>query len=128
MKEILYNIVDGTLYTDLDTPYDKSKNKIDVYCSVYWTGETEDEYTIKQKIIFDYTFETDLFKMVSWCDVSGFDYWVKRQEETNYVSIDVYLKKPVEEYTQEEMMLISKAIIVADEYFMDKLGNTEYIN
>lgn len=118
---IKYNIITGELYTDLDTPYDKEGNKIDVYTSVYWTANNEKEYNTKESIINDFRHENELFEMVAWCDVSGYDYWVVKQEEPNYVSIDVYLKKQPEQYTQEELQTISKAIIDADNYFVDKL-------
>ena len=112
-----FNIIKGELFTDLDTPYDADENKIDVYSSVYWTAETELIYDKKENLIFDYKIENDLFTLRAWCDISGFDYWVVQQEEENYVSIDIYLKKQPNEYTQEECMLIQKAIINAENYF-----------
>ena len=119
MKE--FDIVSGRLFTDLDTPYDEESNKIDVYSSVNWTAETEEEYAKKEEIINQYKVENDLFTLSAWCDISGFHYWVIQQEETNYVSIDVYLKKQPNEYTQEECQIISKAIIDADNYFENYL-------
>jgi len=114
-------IESSNLKLDLDCPYNKEENQIEVYSSVYWTAETEKEYEAKEKIIADYIIDTDLFLLVSWCDCSGFDYWVIKQEEENYVSIDVVLKKAVEDYTQAEIDIIKEAITVADEYFTDKL-------
>jgi hypothetical protein len=115
MKE--FDIVSGRLFTDLDTPYDKESNKIDVYSSVYWTAETKEKYEAKEQLINQYKVENDLFTLRAWCDISGFDYWVIQQEETNYVSIDVYLKKQPNEYSQEECQIISNAIVEADNYF-----------
>lgn len=116
-----YNIREGYLYTDLDAPYDEESNKIDVYTSVYWTADTEKEYNNKERIINDYSYEDDLVKLVAWCDTSGYDYWVVQQGEDNYVSIDVYLKKDVDLYTQEEIINISVIIDNADEYFNNLL-------
>jgi hypothetical protein len=114
-------IESNNLRLDLDCPYNKEENQIEVYSSVYWTAETEKEYEAKEKIIRDYLIDTELFKLVSWCDCSGFDYWVIQQQEENYVSIDVRLKKEVVDYTQAEIDTIKEAITVADEYFTDKL-------
>ena len=117
----LFNIITGELFTDLDTPYDANDNKIDVYSSVNWTAETKEEYESKEELISSYKVENDLFTLRAWCDISGFDYWVIQQEEENYVSIDVYLKKQPNEYSQEECQIISNAIIEADNYFNNYL-------
>lgn len=115
------NILNGNLGTDLDTPYCEEGNKIDVYSSVYWTADSKDEYNKKEEIISSYVINNDLFNLFAWCDISGYDYWVIQQEEENYVSIDVYLKKLPNEYTQKELMIIRNAIINADEYFIKEL-------
>lgn len=115
------NIETGHLETDLDNSYDKENNKIDVYSSVYWTADNEKEYTNKEEIINSYKKENELFKLNCWCDISGFNYWVIQQEEENYVSIDVWLKKQPSEYTNKELTEIREAIITADNYFDTKL-------
>lgn len=112
-----YNIKTGQLYTDLDTPYDAESNKIDVYSSVYWTADNEIDYKTKEDLIHAFSFEDDLCTVKAWCDISGFKYWVIQQEEENYVSIDVYLKKDPELYTQEELQKISAKIVEVDNYF-----------
>lgn len=114
-------ITNNDLRVDLDAPYDKSNNKIDVYSSVYWTADNKAEYNRKEKLIHDYKVDNDLFDLFAWCDISGYDYWVIQQEEENYVSIDVVLKKDVELYTDEEIEQIREAIIVADDYFSYQL-------
>ena len=118
METKLYDIVNGYLGTDLDTPYSENENKIDVYSSVYWSADTEEEYKRKEELINSYNIVNDLFILFAWCDISGYEYWVKQQEEENYVSIDVILKKQPNEYTQEELQIIRDEIIKADEYFI----------
>jgi hypothetical protein len=115
------DIKTGFLGIDLDTVYDAESNKIDVYTSVNWTADNESEYNKKEQIIYDYRIVNDLFELVCWGDISGYDYWVIQQEETNYVSIDVYLKKGVDEYTQQEIQFIANEISKADDYFLNKL-------
>lgn len=116
------NIETGYLQADVDTVYDSETNKIDVYTNVYWTAESEEEYNEKEKLIANWGFENDLITAFAWCDISGFEYWVKDREENNYVSIDVSLKKPATEYTQEEIFSIGQLIGSWDDYFYNKLG------
>jgi hypothetical protein len=117
-----YNIKTGQLFTDLDTPYDSESNKIDVYGSTYWTADNVVDYKIKEDLIHAFRYEDDLCTIKAWCDISGFDYWVIKQEEENYVSIDVFLKKDPELYTQQEIGKISAKIVEVDNYFEEKLG------
>jgi len=114
-------ITEDNLRLDLDAPYNKESNKIDVYSSVYWTAENEEEYIEKEDIINNYKIENELFTLYSWCDVSGFDYWVIQQEEENYVLIDVVLKKDVLDYTEKEIETIKTAIWNADNFFQMEL-------
>lgn len=117
-----YDIKKGVLLTDLDTPYDEENNKIDVYSSVYWTAENEENYLKKEAIINNYKIDNSLVQISAWCDISGFDYWIIKQEEENYVSIDVCLKKQPNDYTQEEIEQIRNLIIEADDYFKNQLN------
>lgn len=117
---IEYNIVKGDLYNDLDCSFNPNENKIDVYTSVYWNAETKEQYEIYEKIINDFFYEDELIKAVAWCDISGFEYFNK-QNEDNYVSIDVYLKKSVDSYTQSEIKTISDLISKWDEMFYNKI-------
>jgi len=116
-----YNIQEGVLMLQLDTPYDEENNKIDVYSSVYWTADSKEEYETKEKMIDNYIVDNNLVKINAWCDISGYDYWVIQQEEENYVSIDVCLKKQPKDYTQEEIEQIRQLIIEADDYFTNEL-------
>jgi len=123
VKNLLTNdILNNNLRIDLDTLYEKELNKIDVYSDIYWTAKNEKDYKFIENEIFNYKIDNDLFSIVCWCDVSGFDYWVIKQEETNYVSIDVYLKKDAILYSEAELEEIKKAIINTNNFF-DRLIN-----
>lgn len=122
MKE--YNLKTGSLYCGVDCMYDEEANKIDVYTNAYWTAETESEYNQKENLIFNWGYEDKYVKASAWCDISGFDYWVNsgKEDGNNYVSIDVSLKKPAEEYTQAEIGHISNLIAKWDDYFNIELN------
>ena len=115
------DITENNLRIDLDCLYNKAGNKIDVYSSVYWTAEDKEEYQKNEEIINNYKIENELFEIFAWCDISGFDYWVIKQQEENYVSIDVVLKKDALQYTEMEIETIKTAIINADDYFQREL-------
>lgn len=116
-----YSIEKGELYTDLDCLWNPENNKIDVYSSVYWSAENEDQYDKKQELIESYTYCDNLMQVKCWCDISGYKYWILDQEDDNYVSIDIYLVKDVKEYTQQEIFKISEKIKEIDDYFRLKL-------
>jgi hypothetical protein len=115
------SIIDDNLDTGMDLFYNESENKIDVYTNVDWRADTKEEYDKKEKVINDYVIKNDLFELCAWCDGSGFEYWGK-QEDSNYVSLNVILKKDAEQYTQDEMVKIKEAIIEADQYLDKKLA------
>lgn len=116
-----YNIRKGEYDLKLDCPYDEESNKIDVYSSVSWTADTPEAYEAKEKYISEFSYEDNLIKANAWCDISGYEYWVIKQEEENYVSIDVYLKKNPDDYTQDEIKLITQLISKWDEEFTNEL-------
>ena len=58
-----------------------------------WTAKTHKEYRDIEKRIDKIGKKTKAFEVYAWCDISGFDYWVKKQEEPNYIQISVVLKK-----------------------------------
>ena len=119
---ITYDIVTGKLYAFLDTHYDSDFNLIEMRCDVNWTADNEEIYRIKEKVIDTFKVDNELFLMVSSCDWSGYEYWVFKQEEPNYVNIDIYLKKKPHEYTQDELRFISSEIIKANDYFREVLN------
>lgn len=120
-----YSIVENRLYNDLDCPYDEESNKIDVYTSVYWSAENEEDYKKKENIIDSFVYEDNLVKANAWCDISGYNYWVIQQQEDNYISIDVYLKKNPDDYTQEEIRKISDLITEWNESFLDAFNEVD---
>jgi hypothetical protein len=112
------------LRPDVDWEFDEDNNKIDVYSSSNWTAENEQQYKHFENLIDNYKLDNDLFTLTAWCDISGYHYWVVQQEESNYVSIDVVLKKNT--YSVEEIREIEYRIIEADIYFLETLTQFQY--
>lgn len=58
-----------------------------------WTATTAKEYAAIEKRINKIGTKHKDFEVYAWCDVSGFDYLVRRLEEPNYIQISVKLNK-----------------------------------
>lgn len=58
-----------------------------------WTAETKREYQSIEKRISKIGAKRAAYEIYAWCDTSGFDYWVRRQQEPNYIQISVSLKR-----------------------------------
>jgi len=86
------------------------KCKLDIYTDINWSGKNKKEYREKEKHIYNFSIDNDLFLLKSWCDISGYDYWVKQQEEDNYVSIDIHLKKDLIDFTEQELDVLIKTL------------------
>lgn len=106
----------------IDADFEIEDNVIGVYGSAQWGATNENDYIRQEKIIDNYERAGNGWKLNAWCDISGFNYWMIQQEESNYVSIDVVLTK--DNYTDEEINEIRDAIINADVYFV--MGLTDY--
>lgn len=116
--------LDKYLKLDCDWVLDDEGKKIDVYGTPYWTADTEKDYQHQEELINAYNVSNSLITISAWCDISGFDYWVIQQEESNYVSYDVILLKDV--YTDDEVLEINRLIIEADLYFDSVLTPFKY--
>ena len=128
------DIIDNNLDTGAnEVIYDPETNQLQVYTNVAWDAseETKKQYKEKETLIENYSIENHLFSLKAWCDISGYEYWKKECESTkgetirelNYVSVDVCLKKPVEQYDFSEIVRIIEAIDEADDYFLLYVNN-----
>jgi len=126
MKTELIKRLNNILKCDINWEFDHENNKIDVYGSSNWGAKDKQSYDAQEALINAFKIDNDLVKINCWCDISGYDYWMVKKEESNYVSIDVVLKK--NEYTNEEIQQIRELIIEADEYFITNLTEYEYEN
>jgi hypothetical protein len=105
----------------LGLDYTFEDNLMQVYGSSNWSAETKEEYERFQSLIEQYKYEDELCIISAWCDISGFNYWVLQQQESNYVSIDVTFKK--DSYSLDELSSVADQIIMCDNYFLEQLSN-----
>lgn len=73
-----------------------------------WTALNEDDYSDIETKIDVIGSKHKAFDVYAWCDISGFDYWVRRQEEPNYIQISVSFNK--KSLTPKELSELSEAV------------------
>ena len=71
--------------SDLRLHYDNSLHN--------WGFDSEKDYEEQEKQINDFVIDNEYYTVYMWCDVSGYDYWIVRQEEGNYIQISVSFKQ-----------------------------------
>jgi len=98
------------------TQADKNYIDFDNYIN-WWIGMNKEEYNKFENIINKTKIDTPLYTITSWCDASGYDYWVKQQEEDNYIIITIKIKK---DFKAENIAELDMAI--------DAFENRLYIN
>lgn len=100
---------DNDLYLDSDSSFN-------------FGAETESEYKKAIKKIDDISYKGKGWKIYAWYDVSGFDYWMVKQQEQNYIKITIsFDEKNIDEEEVSKIQnslnsAISDASDIADEY------------
>lgn len=69
------------------------KNSFDIDENLYWGADTKKEYNNALEEIEKLKIENNIYKIYAWVDISGFEYWMKKQEEQNYLQISFTIKK-----------------------------------
>ena len=72
-------------------PHDE--NIADIDRMIEWKAPTEEEYNKIEKEILNKEISNEHFTVYSFCDQSGFDYWVNKQEEPNYIMISFEIRE-----------------------------------
>src|SRR5215217_3442739 len=117
---------DKLLKIDLDCNVDYDDNRLDFYGSSYWGADSKEDYEASEQKINDYKASGEGWELYCWCDVSGYDYWMIQQEESNYVSITVTLNEAG--LPEEEFAKMLGALCKADDYFKSELEDFDKWN
>lgn len=72
---------------------DKYTTKFDLYPDIRWTADSKEEYENIEAEIQEAEIQGIGWEMYCWCDVSGFEYWMEKQQEPNYVQISLLFNK-----------------------------------
>lgn len=57
--------------------------------SYRWSADNKKDYDTCAANIDAIKFKGKGWEIYAWCDISGFDYWVVKQEETNYIQLTI---------------------------------------
>lgn len=98
---------------------DEVNNKTFGIDNVSWGDLNEIKYKKIENKINDFIIETDYFCLYLWCDGSGYEYWMKREEE-NYCQLTLVLKKRLNKTILNELKF---EIIKAVRYMEDNIEN-----
>lgn len=68
---------------------DKEDLRLHSNNSFYWGRKTKKAYKEVDKQLDAFKIRGNGWSIYTWCDVSGFEYWMKNQQEYNYVQISI---------------------------------------
>jgi len=101
---------DINLCSDCDNIYD-----IDNFIMSWGSGLSEKGYNKVEDSIDNRKKEWSFAKIYFWCDISGWEYWVKeRQMEDNYIVCTIELLKPL---TKKRLKIIERYLLESENYF-----------
>lgn len=71
---------------------------------------SEEEYIAREKELDEIEIVWEGYRIYAWYDVSGYDYWVKQQEEDNYVVVTLEILDNTKDWIKEELIEIDQKI------------------
>ncbi len=90
--------------------FDGDKNDLRLHTEEMfrWGAKGKRDYTKCAKAIDAIEYKGNGWQIYAWYDVSGFDYWMKKMQETNYIQITISFDTV--EINRTELDAIEKAI------------------
>ena len=110
MKQILvYNMPElikqaGKLTFDGD----KTDFRLHAEDQFNWGAKTKKEYNAATKAIDAIQYKGKGWQLYAWYDVSSYEYWMKQQQEQNYIQISISFD--TEKVDESEIEIIAKAL------------------
>ena len=85
--------------TNIDINHvDNNSNLIDIDTGINWgLWLSKEQYENFEKALDTVWIKKGNYEIESWCDVSWYDYWVKKQEENNYIMLTIRIKDHISE-------------------------------
>lgn len=112
MKKIkFWDIPKLVKYGQLTFDGDKTDLRLHSDLCFVWGAKTKAKYNAATKAIDSLSAKGNGWEIYAWYDVSGFEYWMKRMEETNYIQITVAFD--AETIDESEVNKIDSAIDTA---------------
>lgn len=91
--EIVNQLTDVEDFQWTSKNLNKYTTKFDLYPDIRWTADSKEEYEKIETEISEAEIQGNGWEMYCWHDVSGFEYWMQKQQEPNYVQISLLFNK-----------------------------------
>jgi len=115
MKTIkFYDIPEKIKFLEFDG--DKEDKRLHFDRDIKFYTANENDYKEIEEHIEKYSIERKYYTVYVWCDVSGFDYWIKQMQESNYIKISVMFK--ADEIPIHTIKQLEEDLIKTDGEFM----------
>lgn len=114
-----WNIPDSI--EELQFDGDKTDLRLHVEDHFNWGAEEEEDYQKAEERLEEFEIKRNGYTVYMWCDISGYDYWMKAQQETNYIQISVAFDKEDfnEELIEELKDAVQEALAYAESIAID---------
>ena len=112
----MYNwLIENLSSRHLDIIINKENNThyIEIYGLPNWGALNKKEYEKQEKFLSELYIEDESYTMYASYDVSGFVYWMIKQEEPNYININMEIKEIIN--SKELLKTLEKWFILIDE-------------
>ncbi len=108
---------------DLEHDGDPSDLRLFISTDSRWAADNERDYKKIEKA-FDKEFKGNGYVVYIGYDVSGYDYWMKQQEETNYAMITIRFDNA--EFPVKNLKRLEKDIAKVDNYVKKVIDKYEW--
>lgn len=89
---------------------------IEIYGLPNWGSLNKEGYEEQEKFLSELYIEDESYTMYASYDVSGFDYWMIKQEEPNYTDIVLKIKETIDNKDYDNLLkTLEKWFILIDE-------------
>jgi len=85
-------------------------------------GLSKKSYEKVENTIYKNVKKWSFARVYFWCDISGYEYWVKEREDDNYIICTVELLKPL---TERRLNILNDYILKSQEYFENLIYKLE---
>ena len=100
-------------YLDIIINKENNTHYIEIYGLPNWGALNKKEYEEQEKFLSELYIEDESYTMHASYDVSGFDYWMIKQEEPNYININIEIKEIIN--SKDILKTLEKWFILIDE-------------
>lgn len=114
------------IISDLVFDGDLEDKRLYLEPAINWWEKEESDYEKVEDKISNFEIKRPKYTVFAWCDVSGFDYWIKQQQDCNYIQITVSFNQ--EDLDTEEVAQLQKDVNKAYDHFIDnEISEDDYM-